>query len=222
MPRVIVMASANENDVGSNSEPPPCAALVARNCRPERAMPVLPRPSMEDDPTAPDERHLLGRVARRAERHRSRVRPVVADLELVHHRRAHDRLPVGHEVLRRLRRADPARRDRLVGRVDLAVAVEVPDVHALAVREAPVEAAGERVLASGWRPRSSTSGRRADSTRSASRSGSRPAAAPRPACARATGRRRRSSARRPGSGHAPRLLGTDSTKLRPVSCRSPS
>jgi hypothetical protein len=53
-PRVHVSASLNEIERGSKIEPVVDALLVARIKRPLRAMPVVPRASMEDDVTVPD------------------------------------------------------------------------------------------------------------------------------------------------------------------------
>ena len=53
-PRVQVSASLNESDVGSKTEPVVDDALVARISRPLRAMPVLPRASIDDEVNVPD------------------------------------------------------------------------------------------------------------------------------------------------------------------------
>ncbi len=48
------MASLNDSDSGSKSEPVVVEALVARISRPLRAMPVLPRASIDDEVKVPD------------------------------------------------------------------------------------------------------------------------------------------------------------------------
>ena len=53
-PLVQVVASLNESDRGSKSEPVVEEALVARISRPLRAMPVVPRASIDDEVTVPD------------------------------------------------------------------------------------------------------------------------------------------------------------------------
>ena len=53
-PRVSVAALANESDRGSNFEPMVEDALVARISSPLRAMPVVPRASIDDEVNAPD------------------------------------------------------------------------------------------------------------------------------------------------------------------------
>ena len=53
-PRVQVSASLNESERGSKIEPVVDEALVARISRPLRAMPVVPRASIDDEVTVPD------------------------------------------------------------------------------------------------------------------------------------------------------------------------
>ena len=53
-PAVQVVALLNESDIGSKSEPVVDDALVARISRPLRAMPVLPRASMDDEVNVPE------------------------------------------------------------------------------------------------------------------------------------------------------------------------
>src|SRR5262245_14871747 len=52
-PRVQVTASLNDSERGSNSEPIVDEALVARISNPLRAMPVVPRASIDDDVKVP-------------------------------------------------------------------------------------------------------------------------------------------------------------------------
>ena len=47
-------ALLNESDIGSKTEPVVVDALVARISRPLRAMPVLPRASIDDEVNVPD------------------------------------------------------------------------------------------------------------------------------------------------------------------------
>ena len=53
-PFVHVSASLNESEYGLKIEPVVDEALVARISRPLRAMPVVPRASIDDDVTVPD------------------------------------------------------------------------------------------------------------------------------------------------------------------------
>ena len=53
-PRVHVSASLNDIERGSNTEPVVDEALVARISRPLRAMPVVPRASIDDEVNVPD------------------------------------------------------------------------------------------------------------------------------------------------------------------------
>ena len=59
-PRVIVAASENESDRGSNDEPMVDEALLARMRSPLRAMPVVPRASIEDEVNEPDSETPVG------------------------------------------------------------------------------------------------------------------------------------------------------------------
>ena len=52
--RVQVSASLKDSDSGSKTEPVVDEALVARMSRPLRAMPVVPRASIDDDVKLPD------------------------------------------------------------------------------------------------------------------------------------------------------------------------
>ena len=53
-PREYVSVSLSAIESGSNAEPTVDAALVARMSNPLRAMPLVPRASMEDDVTVPE------------------------------------------------------------------------------------------------------------------------------------------------------------------------
>ena len=53
-PRVQVVALLNDSERGSKTEPVVVDAMVARISRPLRAMPVVPRASIDDDVNVPD------------------------------------------------------------------------------------------------------------------------------------------------------------------------
>ena len=53
-PRDQVVALLIENELGSNSDPVVVEALVARMSSPLRAIPVLPRASIDDEVKVPD------------------------------------------------------------------------------------------------------------------------------------------------------------------------
>ena len=53
-PRVHVIALLNESDIGSNDRAAVVDALVARISRPLRAMPVVPRASIDDEVNVPE------------------------------------------------------------------------------------------------------------------------------------------------------------------------
>ncbi len=75
-PPVQVVALLNESDIGSKSEPVVVDALVARMSRPLRAMPVLPRASIDDDVKVPESDTPSRVVAAGAERHGAGLRRV--------------------------------------------------------------------------------------------------------------------------------------------------
>ena len=52
--------SLNDSDIGSKIEPVVDEALVARMSRPLRAMPVVPRASMDEDVKVPDNETPVG------------------------------------------------------------------------------------------------------------------------------------------------------------------
>jgi hypothetical protein len=53
-PRANVIVSLSDSDIGSKLEPVVDEALVARINRPLRAMPVLPRASIDDEVNVPE------------------------------------------------------------------------------------------------------------------------------------------------------------------------
>ncbi len=57
---VQVVALLNESDIGSKSEPTVVEALVARMSRPLRAMPVVPRASIDDEVKVPESETPIG------------------------------------------------------------------------------------------------------------------------------------------------------------------
>ena len=59
-PRVQVVALLNASDIGSKSEPTVVEALVARMSRPLRAMPVVPRASIDDEVKLPESETPVG------------------------------------------------------------------------------------------------------------------------------------------------------------------
>ncbi len=59
-PAVQVVALLNASDIGSKSEPTVVDALVARMSRPLRAMPVVPRASIDDEVKLPESETPVG------------------------------------------------------------------------------------------------------------------------------------------------------------------
>ena len=119
---------------------------MARTSRPLRAMPVVPRASIAGREHLARERDLRRIVARRTERDRVVLRPVVAHLQLVDPPRADDRLMVEDHVQGILRRPHAPRRHRAVRRVDFAVAEQDARVEPLVVVEAVIDPGREAVF----------------------------------------------------------------------------